>query len=138
MKTPKTISSAMQAMTFSRRATIVGGLQIGIGVLLAGRMTYISVAENERYKLLSESNRVNLTFKKMQNRNFQTIMPPYNRNLRQTIRTTNGMPNGNNPSALQKGATRPRSAQELSPLESNGHNGCRFFSSAATVSLVRS
>ena len=51
----------MQAMTFSRRATIVGGLQIGIGVLLAGRMTYISVAENERYKLLSESNRVNLT-----------------------------------------------------------------------------
>ncbi|OAN99406.1 penicillin-binding protein 2 [Sphingomonadales bacterium EhC05] len=61
MKTPKTISSAMQAMTFSRRATIVGGLQIGIGVLLAGRMTYISVAENERYKLLSESNRVNLT-----------------------------------------------------------------------------
>jgi len=57
----KTISSAVQAMTFSRRATIVGGLQLGIGVLLAGRMAYISVAENERYQLLSESNRVNLT-----------------------------------------------------------------------------
>ncbi|HEY9093199.1 penicillin-binding protein 2 [Parasphingorhabdus sp.] len=57
----KTISSAVQSMTFSRRATIVGGLQLGIGVLLAGRMAYISVAENERYQLLSESNRVNLT-----------------------------------------------------------------------------
>lgn len=57
----KTISSAVQALTFSRRATIIGGLQVGIGVLLAGRMAYISVAENERYQLLSESNRVNLT-----------------------------------------------------------------------------
>jgi len=61
MKTPKPISSAMQSLTFSRRATIVGGIQLGIGVLLAGRMAYISVAENERYQLLSESNRVNLT-----------------------------------------------------------------------------
>lgn len=57
----KTISGAVQALTFSRRATVVGGLQVGIGVLLAGRMAYISVAENERYQLLSESNRVNLT-----------------------------------------------------------------------------
>ena len=61
MKAPKTISGAMQEMTFTRRATVVGGLQIGVGVLLATRMAYISVAENERYKLLSESNRVNLT-----------------------------------------------------------------------------
>ncbi|MEO9469379.1 penicillin-binding protein 2 [Parasphingorhabdus sp.] len=57
----KNITSAVQALTFSRRATIIGGLQAGIGVLLAGRMAYISVAENERYQLLSESNRVNLT-----------------------------------------------------------------------------
>ena len=61
MRPAKTISSAMQTLTFSRRATVIGGLQIGVGVLLAGRMAYISVAENERYKLLSESNRVNLT-----------------------------------------------------------------------------
>lgn len=57
----KTISGAVQALTFSRRATVIGGLQAGIGILLAGRMAYISVAENERYQLLSESNRVNLT-----------------------------------------------------------------------------
>ncbi|MBQ0771301.1 MAG: penicillin-binding protein 2 [Sphingomonadales bacterium] len=61
MRPTKTISGAMQGMTFTRRATVVGGLQIGVGVLLATRMAYISVAENERYKLLSESNRVNLT-----------------------------------------------------------------------------
>lgn len=57
----KNISGAVQALTFSRRATIIGGLQASIGILLAGRMAYISVAENERYQLLSESNRVNLT-----------------------------------------------------------------------------
>ena len=51
----------MQELTFTRRATVIGGLQVGVGVLLAARMAYISVAENERYKLLSESNRVNLT-----------------------------------------------------------------------------
>ncbi len=55
MRPTKTISGAMQGMTFTRRATVVGGLQIGVGVLLATRMAYISVAENERYKLLSES-----------------------------------------------------------------------------------
>ena len=60
-RTGKTISSAVQALTFTRRATVIGGLQAGIGMLLAGRMAYISVAENERYQLLSESNRVNLT-----------------------------------------------------------------------------
>ena len=57
----KPTSEAIQQYTFSRRAMIVGGLQIGIGAMLAGRMAWISVAENEKYQLLSESNRVNLT-----------------------------------------------------------------------------
>nr|WP_208403031.1 penicillin-binding protein 2 [Sphingomonas japonica] len=35
--------------------------QGAVGLALAGRMTWLSIAENERYKLLSESNRVNLT-----------------------------------------------------------------------------
>ena len=39
----------------------VGGVQAALGLVLAGRMAYIAVAENEKYKLLSESNRVNLT-----------------------------------------------------------------------------
>lgn len=55
------VTEAAQAFTFSRRALALGAAQMGVGVLLAGRMAWLSVAENERYKLLSESNRVNLT-----------------------------------------------------------------------------
>ncbi len=39
----------------------VGGVQAAFGLILASRMAYISVAENEKYKLQAESNRVNLT-----------------------------------------------------------------------------
>lgn len=47
--------------SFDRRTIVLGALQGGLGVLLATRMGYIALAENERYKMLSESNRVNLT-----------------------------------------------------------------------------
>ncbi|MEM1133668.1 MAG: penicillin-binding protein 2 [Pseudomonadota bacterium] len=57
----KIISAASQNITFNRRSLLIGGAQAGVGLLLAGRMTYIAVAENERYQMLSESNRVNLT-----------------------------------------------------------------------------
>nr|WP_232328748.1 penicillin-binding protein 2 [Sphingomonas horti] len=40
---------------------LLGGIQGGVGALLAGRLAWLSIAENERYALLSESNRVNLT-----------------------------------------------------------------------------
>ncbi|NJM50934.1 MAG: penicillin-binding protein 2 [Sphingomonadales bacterium] len=61
MKSPKPVSSAQQNFTFTRRSMFVGGVQAALGLVLAGRMAYIAVAENEKYKLLSESNRVNLT-----------------------------------------------------------------------------
>ncbi|WP_422343057.1 penicillin-binding protein 2 [Parasphingorhabdus sp.] len=61
MKNTKTITGSVQSLTFSRRATLLGGASLGIGVVLIGRMGYISVVENSRYKLLSESNRVNFT-----------------------------------------------------------------------------
>jgi penicillin-binding protein 2 len=57
----KIITEAVQSLTFSRRAMVVGGLQGAIGAMLIGRMAWISVAQNEKYTLLSESNRVNLT-----------------------------------------------------------------------------
>ncbi len=47
--------------TFDRRTMVIGGVQYGIGVLLAVRMGYLAIAENEKYRLESESNRVNLT-----------------------------------------------------------------------------
>ncbi|HMU23280.1 MAG TPA: penicillin-binding protein 2, partial [Sphingorhabdus sp.] len=47
--------------TFSRRALFIGGVQAAVGAVVATRMAYIAVAENEKYKLASESNRINLT-----------------------------------------------------------------------------
>ncbi len=61
MMKEKPVSSAQQSFTFTRRTMFVGGVQAALGLLLGGRMAYISVAENEKYKLKSESNRVNLT-----------------------------------------------------------------------------
>ena len=59
--TPKHVTQASLSYTFTRRAMVLGAMQGGIGVLLAGRMGWISIAENEKYAPLSESNRVNLT-----------------------------------------------------------------------------
>jgi penicillin-binding protein 2 len=39
---------------------LLGGAQAGIGALLIGRMGWLSVAQNQKYQLLSESNRVQL------------------------------------------------------------------------------
>jgi penicillin-binding protein 2 len=61
MKGQQPISSAQQNFTFTRRTMFVGGVQAAFGLLLAGRMAYIAVAENEKYTLKSESNRINLT-----------------------------------------------------------------------------
>jgi penicillin-binding protein 2 len=54
------VTESNQAYTFTRRALVLGGAQGVLGALLAARMAWISIAENERYKLLSESNRVQL------------------------------------------------------------------------------
>lgn len=59
------VTEAQQQFTFARRSFFLGATQIGIGALLAGRMAWLSVAQNEKYTLLAESNRVNLQ-----------IMPP--------------------------------------------------------------
>lgn len=55
------ISDAAQTYSFSRRAVMLGGVQGAVALVLAGRMTWLSVYENERYRLMAESNRVNLT-----------------------------------------------------------------------------
>ncbi len=47
-----------QALTFSRRALFVAGAQGAVGALLAGRMAWLSIAQNEHYTLLAEDNRV--------------------------------------------------------------------------------
>jgi penicillin-binding protein 2 len=57
----KSVSEAQAQFAFSRRSFVLGGAQLGIGALLATRMAYLSVFENERYTLQAESNRVNLS-----------------------------------------------------------------------------
>jgi penicillin-binding protein 2 len=60
MSKRKRVTSALQSISFSRRMLFVGGAQAAFGALLAGRMAYLAVAQNEKYQLLSESNRVQL------------------------------------------------------------------------------
>lgn len=55
------LSAAKQEFSFTRRAMFVGGVHAAFGLALGARMTYIAIAEREKYTLLSESNRVNLT-----------------------------------------------------------------------------
>src|SRR3954454_7021508 len=59
MRHKVTASSLNQS--FERRTFILGAVQGGLGLLLAGRMGYIAVAENAKYAMEAESNRVNLT-----------------------------------------------------------------------------
>src|SRR3546814_1639418 len=40
---------------------VLGAFQGGIGVLLAARLGYLAIFENEKYELEAESNRVNLS-----------------------------------------------------------------------------
>jgi penicillin-binding protein 2 len=46
------------ALSFGRRAIVLGGAQLGVGALLAGRMGWLAIAQKEKYDKLAESNRV--------------------------------------------------------------------------------
>src|SRR3954449_8768510 len=54
------ITTAHQSIAFSRRMMLLGGAQVAVGGLLIGRMGWLAIAQNEKYQLLSESNRVQL------------------------------------------------------------------------------
>ncbi len=60
-KSRRIVTEAQQSFSFSRRSFVLGAAQIGVGGLLATRMAWISIVQNEQYTLKSESNRVNLT-----------------------------------------------------------------------------
>ena len=57
----RSLSEAQVQMSFTRRGFVLGAAQVGLCGVLAGRMAWISVVDNEKYKLLAESNRVNLS-----------------------------------------------------------------------------
>ncbi len=58
---PQHVSSGTLRNSFERRSFLIGGLQTGLGVLLAARMGWIALVQNEKYETAAESNRVNLT-----------------------------------------------------------------------------
>lgn len=55
------INDNMRRTMYSRRSIILSGAQLGVAGLLGARMAWISIAENEQWQLLSESNRVQLS-----------------------------------------------------------------------------
>ncbi|ALE16392.1 Penicillin-binding protein 2 (PBP-2) [Altererythrobacter epoxidivorans] len=55
------ITASTLKNAFDRRSFVIGSGMGGIGALLAVRMGYLAIAENEKYRTESESNRVNLT-----------------------------------------------------------------------------
>ena len=58
---PQHTSSGTLSNSFDRRSVLIGGLQTGLGVLLAVRLGWIGLVQNAKYETLAESNRVNLT-----------------------------------------------------------------------------
>ena len=54
------VTENAQGYTFSRRAFLLGAGQWGIAALLAGRMGYIAISENERYASMAEENRIHM------------------------------------------------------------------------------
>lgn len=58
---PKHVSSGTLKNSFERRSVLIGGLQAGVGLLLAARMGWIALVQNDKYATLAESNRVSLT-----------------------------------------------------------------------------
>jgi penicillin-binding protein 2 len=55
------VSTGTLKNSFDRRSVVLGAMQGGLGVLLAVRMGWIAIFQNEKYNLDAESNRVNLT-----------------------------------------------------------------------------
>jgi penicillin-binding protein 2 len=56
----KRYTGAHQSLAFSRRMVLIGGAEAAVGAALIARLGYLAVAQNAHYKLLSESNRVQL------------------------------------------------------------------------------
>jgi penicillin-binding protein 2 len=53
-------TSVHQSLSFSRRMMVFGGAQAAVGAALVGRLGWLAIAENEKYQLMSENNRVQL------------------------------------------------------------------------------
>jgi penicillin-binding protein 2 len=55
------VSATTLDAAFARRSFVIGSAMGGLGLLLTGRLAWLSIAQNKKYQLESESNRVNLS-----------------------------------------------------------------------------
>lgn len=55
------VTEAQQSFSFTRRTFALGAMQGGIGLLLASRMAWLTVAQKDKYSALAESNRARST-----------------------------------------------------------------------------
>ncbi len=55
------VTEAQQTFSFTRRAMFLGAAQGGVGLLLVGRMAWLTIAEHDKYTALAESNRARST-----------------------------------------------------------------------------
>ncbi|WBO23986.1 penicillin-binding protein 2 [Sphingomonas abietis] len=55
------VTEAHQSFSFTRRAMFLGAAQGGVGLLLVGRMAWLTVAQHDKYAALAESNRARST-----------------------------------------------------------------------------
>ena len=99
-KRPPRMTEAAQSYSFTRRAVTLGAAQGLVGVALIGRMGWLSIAQNDRYTALSESNRVNMT-----------LIPP----RRGWIVDRNGRPIANNRTDFRIDIIPDRLAKEDQP-----------------------
>ncbi len=58
---PRLVTEAHQSFSFTRRTLALGAIQGGVGLMLAGRMAWLTIVENDRYAALAESNRARST-----------------------------------------------------------------------------
>ena len=59
--TKQVLNESTLTNSFDRRSFVLGVGGLSVGILLAARMGYLAIAENDKYRVESESNRVNLT-----------------------------------------------------------------------------
>ncbi len=55
------VTEASQRFSFTRRSLLMSAAQLGVGGALIARAAWLAIAQNDKYTLLSESNRVQLT-----------------------------------------------------------------------------
>ena len=60
-RAPRLVTEAQQSFSFTRRTIALGLGQGAVGLILAGRMAWLSVVEHDRYTALAETNRARST-----------------------------------------------------------------------------